>query len=91
MQDMKNDGKTLKDLQKFPDMFTFKIIGENSHKFAADARKIFDDRDDVSFTENSSRTGKYLSLSVTTEVWRYEELEALYKAINSLEGLKFYV
>ncbi len=38
-----------------------------------------------------SRTGKYISISATTEVWTYEELESLYTAISKLEGLKFYV
>ena len=28
MQNIENNGKTLKDLQKFPDVFTFKIMGE---------------------------------------------------------------
>ena len=27
MQNIENNGKTLKDLQKFPDVFTFKIMG----------------------------------------------------------------
>ena len=71
MQNIENNGKTLKDLQKFPDVFTFKS--------------------DVNFAENISRTGKYISISATTEVWTYEELESLYTAISKLEGLKFYV
>lgn len=91
MQNIENNGKTLKDLQKFPDVFTFKIMGENTNKFSADARKIFDGRSDVTFSENISRTGKYISISATTEVWTYEELESLYTAISRLEGLKFHV
>ena len=85
MQNIDNNGKTLKDLQKFPDIFTFK------NQFSADARKIFDGRNDVTFSENISRTGKYISISATTEVWTYEELESLYTAVSKLEGLKFYV
>lgn len=90
MQNIEN-GKTLKDLQKFPDMFTFKIVGKNTNEFLADTRKIFDGRNDVIFAENSSKTGKYVSISATTEVWTYEELESLYTAISKLDGLKFYV
>lgn len=91
MQNIDSSGKTLKDLQKFPDVFTFKIMGENTNQFSADAKKIFDGRNDVNFAENISRTGKYISKSVTTEVWTYEELESLYTAVSKLEGLKFYV
>ncbi len=66
-------------------------MGENTNQFSADAKKIFDGRNDVNFAENISRTGKYISISVTTEVWTYEELESLYTAVSKLEGLKFYV
>lgn len=91
MQNLNSSDKTLKDLQNFPDKFTFKIVGENTNQFSADARKIFDGRDDVIFSENISKTGKYLSLSATTVVNTYEELEQLYTAISKLEGLKFHV
>ena len=84
-------GKTLKDLQKFPEVFTFKIVGDNNNRFSADVRKIFDGRSDVTFSENLSKNGKYISISATTEVWTYEELEGLYTAISKLEGLKFHV
>ncbi len=86
MQNIDSSGKTLKDLQKFPDVFTFKIMGENTNQFSADAKKIFDGRNDVNFAENISRTGKYISISVTTEVWTYEELESLYTAVSKLSG-----
>ncbi len=89
MQNIK--GKTIKDLQKFPDVFTFKAMGENTNRFSADIRKIFDGRDDVIFSENKSRTGKYISISITTEVWTYEELEKLYTDISQVEGLRFHV
>ena len=91
MQNIDSSGKTLKDLQKFPDVFTFKIIGENTNQFSANAKKIFVGRNDVNFVENISRTGKYISISATTEVWTYEELESLYTAVSKLEGLKFHV
>ncbi len=84
-------GKTLKDLQKFPDKFTFKIMGDNTNKFAADVRKIFDNKEDVIFSDNVSRTGKYISISATLEVYSYDELESLYIAISKVEGLKFHV
>ena len=34
MQNIENNGKTLKDLQKFPDVFTFKIMGKVSGIYA---------------------------------------------------------
>lgn len=84
-------GKTLKELQKFPDKFTFKIMGDNTNQFVADVRKIFDNKEDVIFSDNVSRTGKYISISATLEVFSYEELEALYTEISRVEGLKFHV
>lgn len=90
MQNIESD-KTLKDLQKFPDKFTFKIMGDNTNKFAADVRKIFDNKEDVIFSDNVSRTGKYISISATLEVYSYDELESLYIAISKVEGLKFHV
>ncbi len=84
-------GKTLKELQKFPDKFTFKIMGDNTNQFVADVRKIFDNKEDVIFSDNVSRTGKYISISATLEVFSYEELEALYTEISKVEGLKFHV
>lgn len=84
-------GKTLKELQKFPDKFTFKIVGDNTNQFVADVRKIFDNKEDVIFSDNVSRTGKYISISATLEVFSYEELEALYTEISKVEGLKFHV
>lgn len=84
-------GKTLKELQKFHDKFTFKIMGDNTNQFVADVRKIFDNKEDVIFSDNVSRTGKYISISATLEVFSYEELEALYTEISKVEGLKFHV
>ena len=49
MQNIEN-GKTLKDLQKFPEVFTFKIVGDNNNRFSADVRKIFGGRSDVTFS-----------------------------------------
>lgn len=84
-------GKTMKDLQKFPDKFTFKIMGDNTNQFSADVRKIFDNREDVIFSENISKTGKYISISVSLVLFNYEELENYYKAISQVEGLRFHV
>ena len=86
-----NNGKSLRELQEFPAVFTFKIVGTNTNKFVADVRRIFDGREDVQFSDNLSKSEKYISISATTEVWKYEDLESLYKEISILEGLKFYV
>lgn len=82
---------SLKELQKFPDNFLFKIVGDNNEKFIASVHQVFDSQADASFSEKVSGGGKYISISVRTELWKYEELEELYKKISKLEGLKFYV
>ena len=48
-------GKTLKDLQKFPNKFTFKIMGDNTNQFYADVQMVFQtpqDSFDPRCTEN---------------------------------------
>lgn len=82
----------LKELQKFPAIFTFKIVLEAGEHFKKSLKKIFDLSDrEVTISEKESTGGKYTSFSVTTIVLEYEELEKFYNEISRLDGLKFYV
>lgn len=83
---------SIKELQEFPSIFTFKIVLEAGEEFKEPLLKIFDLKDrEVNISEKSSSKGKYSSFSITTIVMDYEELESFYKNISSLQGLKFYV
>lgn len=82
---------SLKELQKFPDNFLFKIVGDNTEKFVASVHQIFDQKESATFSLKESSNNKYISISVRVELWQYKELEELYEKISKLEGLKFYV
>ncbi len=83
---------SLKELQEFPAIYTFKIVIESNTEYKNSLLKIFDLNDrEVSITEKESSAGKYISFSVTTIVMDYSELECFYKDISKLQGLKFYV
>ncbi len=82
----------LKELQEFPTIFTFKIIGVNNDAFLDGCKKVFDLPDrEVTTTVIEGATSKYISLSVTTILLTFEELEGIYKAIEKVEGVKFCV
>lgn len=82
---------TMKELQKFPVIFTFKIIGDATEDFTKSVHSIFGKKDDATFIERESGKGNYLSISVTAEIKDYEELEHYYTKIGKIDGLKFYV
>lgn len=85
------DTPTMKELQKFPVIFTFKIIGDSGEDFVKSVYKVFERKKDADFTERQSGKGSYLSISVTAEIKDYEELEKYYTEISRLPGVKFYV
>lgn len=82
---------TMKELQKFPVIFTFKIIGDAAGSFSKSVYCVFSEKDDATFVEKESGQGNYLSISVTAEIKDYEELEYYYTEIGKIDGMKFYV
>ncbi len=83
---------TMKDLQEFPAVYTFKVVGEKSEQFEKDLKSLFNEEEKaVNYATKDSSGGKYISYSVTTVVMDYEELEATYAGIKELKNLKFYV
>lgn len=82
---------TMKELQKFPVIFTFKIIGDTGLDFSKSVYALFGNKEGASFIERPSGQGKYTSISVTAEIDDYEEMEYFYTEISKLNGIKFYV
>jgi len=83
---------TLKDLQKFPTIFTFKIIGDNKDYFIDGCTAIFDLTDrEVSIQTKISSSKKYISFSITTIIHTYDELESFYNSISKVKGVNFCV
>lgn len=82
----------LKDLQQFPTIFTFKIIGDNKDYFIDGCNAIFDlDDREVSVQTKNSSGKKYISFSITTIIHTYEELEGFYNSISKVKGVNFCV
>ncbi len=82
----------IKDLQHFPAIFTFKIVGNSGDEFKNAMRDLFNlSGKEFHIKEKESSGGKYTSFSVTTLITDYEELEKIYKEISLLNGLRFYV
>ena len=75
----------------FPTIFTFKIVGDNSSTFTVGVESVFDSYPEKSIVPTESAGGKYISLSVTTEIQSHDELKSLYEKIAALRGLRFYV
>lgn len=82
---------TMKELQKFPVIFTFKIIGDATLDFSKSVYALFGNKEGATFIERPSGKGNYTSISVTAEIGDYEELEHYYTNIRGLKGVKFYV
>ncbi|MDR2883862.1 MAG: DUF493 domain-containing protein [Deferribacteraceae bacterium] len=81
----------IKDYIEFPVIYTFKIVGDNEPKFITAIKGIFSGYEGAEFVINLSSGAKYASISATTEIKNYEELESVYKQIAATEGLKFHV
>ena len=82
----------IKDLQHFPAIFTFKIVGDSGDEFKKAVRDLFSlSGKEFQIKEKESSGGKYTSFSVTALITDYEELEKTYKEISILKGMKFYM
>lgn len=75
----------------FPCEFPIKVMGENTADFEAEVIVIANQH--VSFKEGavrtaSSRTGKYLSVTMTFTAESREQLDDLYRAMNAHPAVK---
>lgn len=76
---------------EFPTIFTYKIVGDNTKEFKTDVKTLFASGKNLSITETPSKSGKYISYSVTLELETLEKLKFYYEKINVIHGLKFHV
>lgn len=74
----------MKEMMEFPPViYTFKAMGGiNDRKFVNDVKSVFDSKKVDSFIEKPSSKGSYISVSVTTEVSDYDELQDIYTSIK---------
>ena len=81
----------MKEMMEFPVLYTFKAMGINDKNFIQDVKQVFDSKEIDSIIKKPSSKGNYISLSVTTEVTDYDELQALYTSIKKINGLKYHL
>lgn len=81
----------MKDMMEFPVIYTFKAMGTNSDEFINDVRNVFKSKEVESFTKQPSSKGNYISVSITTEISTFDELQNTYKAIKKIKGLKYHL
>lgn len=72
---------------QFPCDFPLKVMGENSDDFVTAIHAIVcehaPDYDHTTTASNTSRTGKYVSLTLTINAHSREQLDAIYRAVTA--------
>lgn len=80
----------LQDLQEFPSIYTFKLVMDFNEDSINQLLKIFDLPDrEVNISKRDSKTGKYVSYSITTIIEDNDELNNFYEKISKIKGIKF--
>jgi len=76
----------------FPCEFPVKVMGENSDSFEQEivmiARRHIPDLGEGSIRSRPSRSGKYLSVTITFTAQSREQLDRLYLAVNAHAGVR---
>ena len=73
---------------KFPCSFPLKVMGRNNNAFESAVREILSrhlDSKPIELESRSSSSGKYLSVTATFTATSREQLDALYRELNSHE------
>lgn len=78
---------TKESLMKFPCTFTIKVFGRDDAEFREEVKRIiklnYNELADNNITENLSKNGKYLALSITINAKSKKELDEIYQALNA--------
>jgi len=77
-------------LLTFPNLYIFKAIGTGAN-FWRDIRRMLDDNgyQDIVLEEKTSAKGEYSSLSFSISVNDGSEIDRIYSALESIEGLAY--
>jgi putative lipoic acid-binding regulatory protein len=82
-------------LLQFPCDFPIKIIGVNADGFAELVLETITGlatlATEDAYVVRSSRAGNYLSISCTVQAQNRTQIDALYAALTSLEGVRFVI
>ena len=72
---------------QFPCIFPLKVMGLNNESFEPEMKKIFETfiASELTYAKQTSSSGKYVSLTASFTVKSQEQLDDLYRALNSHE------
>jgi uncharacterized protein len=73
---------------RFPCSFPLKVMGLNNELFEPVVRTVFEtfvQTGPITYTKKLSKTSKYVSITATFTAVSREQLDALYRALNSHE------
>ena len=79
------------DEMEFPAEHVFKIVGNNDEIFRSGVEHVFAMEKIVSKKENLSRSGNYVSISVTANVADKDHLLDFYSRIKQIDGIKYHL
>jgi len=79
-----NFKEKLESVQTFPGLYTFKFILTRGKEKIAELRQVLPHDE---FTETSSKTGKYLSVTVKKWMQNADEVIAVYKKVGEIKGI----
>lgn len=76
---------------EYPLQFTYKVMGDDTEDFRDSVLAVFAMKEVLSVAERKSKSGKYVSLSVTVDIENHGELKTYYEMISQIEGLKYHL
>lgn len=85
MSDIFNSLRAQLELEEWPNVYLFKLIGPNDSATVAKITALFDDGTDLHY--QPSKTGKYISISVKEMMMDVDSIIAKYEQAALIEGV----
>jgi len=85
MSDIFNSLRAQLELEEWPNVYLFKLIGPNNSETVARITALFDDGTDLHY--QPSKTGKYISISVKEMMMDVDSIIAKYEQAALIEGV----
>ena len=85
MSDIFNSLRAQLELEEWPNVYLFKLIGPNNSEVVAKITALFDDGTDLHY--QASKTGKYISISVKEMMMDVDSIIAKYEQAALIEGV----
>lgn len=91
-----DEGTARKPLIEYPTVYHFKVMGRREHAFGEYVRKLFSrlmgsEVSPDSISEQQSRQGRYVSLTVTVYLLSEEHRETIYAVLHKEKRILYYL